>query len=101
LDGIDGPTGNTGTTGNTGPTGPTGLPGDKYLTVTQGSILLDPRNNSSETFTIGTGLSYITSNSVLITDSGSPTINLFEARVSSYNKSSDDIYIYVLKYPDA
>lgn len=64
-----------------GPTGPTCISGDKYLTSSNGTIILDPCSNSSVTFTVGTSLSRITGNSVLVlvlvTDSAASTTDTY------------------------
>jgi hypothetical protein len=99
--GFTGPTGETGFTGLTGPkgetgftgptglkgetgfTGPTGEAGDKYLSFTS-FITIDP-NSPPLSFVIGTGLAYITGNSIIVTDQSNPTLNNFETLVASYD----------------
>ena len=90
LDGIDGPTGSTGPTGETGATGATGQAGDRYNT--SGTATLTPTEGGSVTFTIGTGLAYITGNSVVVVNAGDSTSH-FEGSVSSYTAGTGSITI--------
>jgi len=91
LDGIDGPTGSTGSTGATGQTGATGKSGDKYLTATNGAVTPQP-SLGSVTFTVDTGLSYITGNSVVVVHQTIPTIR-FEGTIQTYNTANGSMTI--------
>ena len=87
LDGIDGPTGATGRTGPTGPTGPTGRSGSIYNTHTVNPILPTPIEGESLTFTVESGLAYISGNVIVIVDSGNAA-NSFQGYVGSYNANT-------------
>jgi hypothetical protein len=89
LDGIDGPTGPTGSKGDTGSTGPTG---DRFLSATTSPVLPTPTEGGSQSLTIGTQLSYIPGNSVVVVNSSSPSVS-FEGRVASYNSASGALVV--------
>ncbi len=82
--GADGQTGSTGQIGPTGPTGPTGLSGDRYNTQTQGATLINPTLGGSVGLTVGTGLAYISGNSVVVINGS----DRFEGTVSLYTSVS-------------
>ena len=96
-DGSTGPTGedgSTGPTGEDGPTGPNGEDGDKYLTQTIVSFSPTPILGLYDTTGIvSKNLSYISGNTVLVTDNSDPLINNFEARIVGYVKTSGFLYI--------
>ena len=90
--GPTGPTGSTGATGSTGPTGPTGatgstgsagLNGDKYATTSTSTLTIAA--SGTLTLTIGTGLSYSTNQTVLVSYDIS---NHMYAEVDTYNPST-------------
>ena len=87
--GLQGPTGEAGGGGG-GDTGPTG-PGDKYLSATT-TVTPNPVQGGSVSLTIGSNLSYITGNSVLVINSTNSAVH-FEGRVQSYNFNSGAITI--------
>lgn len=81
--GLTGATGPTGLTGPTGATGATGTAGDKYATTSSTSLTIAA--SGSLTLTIGTGLSYSTNQTVLISYDIS---NHMHAEVDTYNPST-------------
>ena len=93
--GPQGATGDTGATGTTGATGPTGLTGasgatgvtgaagDKYATTSTTSLTI--ASSGTLTLTIGTGLSYSTNQTVLVSYDIS---NHMHAEVDTYNAST-------------
>jgi len=93
--GLQGPTGEAGGGGggggDTGATGPTGQ-GDKYLSATTTAVTPNPVQGGSVTLTIGSKLSYITGNSLLVINSTNSSVR-FEGRVQSYNSTSGAITI--------
>ena len=82
--GPTGPTGPTGATGPQGPTGPQGEAGDKYQTTSSTSLLI-PSIGDPITITIGTGLSYSTNQTVLISHDIN---NHVHAEVNTYNPTT-------------
>ena len=94
LKGDTGATGYTGYTGATGfgATGPTGTPGDLFNTSTTSAVTPTPVVGGSQSLTVGTQLSYIPGNSVVVVDS-SDSSNRFEGTVTSYTKSSGALSI--------
>jgi hypothetical protein len=92
LDGVDGPTGATGATGATGWTGPTGVAGNIYNTATVTPALPTPVTGGSQTFTVATGLAYITGNTVVVVDSTNAA-NTFQGRVQTYTAGTGAIVI--------
>jgi hypothetical protein len=81
--GATGYTGPQGYTGSTGPQGATGISGDKYNTSSTTTIIT-PTVGGTVSFTVASGLSYITGNSVIVVSSVTSE-NQFEGTVSSYS----------------
>ena len=86
--GATGPVGATGATGPTGPTGATGLAGDKYQTTSSTSLTI--ASTGSITLTVGTGLSYSTNQTVLISYDIS---NHMHGEVDTYNSSTGSMTV--------
>ena len=53
--------------------------------TTSTNTTLQPRDSTTESFVVDSGLAYIPGNSVVVTHVNNPLVNNFEARVSSYN----------------
>jgi len=84
--GYTGPQGSTGPQGPTGYTGYTGPKGDSYNTSTITAVNINP-SSGPVTFTVSTGLAYITGNSVVVLRQ-SDSSNRFEGTVTSYSSVS-------------
>jgi len=94
--GPRGPTGPTGQIGLIGTTGPTGPIGSVFNSVTNGTWASTPvvELGGVETLTIGTGLSFIPGNSIIVVSSSDPT-HFFQGRVQVYNSVTGAVVIGV------
>ena len=90
--GNPGVPGTSGVPGAQGSTGPTGLSGDRYNTSSTTAVIITPTPGGSVSLIVGTGLAYISGNSVAVSNSVSPS-NTFDGVVSSYNSTSGAITI--------
>lgn len=93
--GPTGPTGRTGPTGLTGPTGATGATGPQgylYKTATTATVTPTPVAGGTQTLTVGTGLSFVTKDHVVVVDSGNYQ-NSFEGVITGYNSGSGQLNI--------
>ena len=94
--GPRGPTGPTGQIGLIGATGPTGPIGSVFNSITNGTWASTPviYLGGVETLTIGTGLSFIPGNSIIVVSSSDPT-HFFQGRVLVYNTVTGSVVIAV------
>jgi collagen type VII alpha len=109
--GLQGPTGqegSQGTQGDTGATGaastvpgPTGAKGDKggdyYLTNTDTEITPTPTLGGYEILNVGTGLAYISGNSIIVSQSTDNT-HYFTGRVGTYNPLNGSLTVVDIDY---
>ena len=87
-----GSTGATGAIGSTGATGTNGTNGDRYSSTSNNTIMI-PAIGGSVTFTMGTGLAYTPSQTVIVSPDAAP-INHFHATITSYSPISGLIDLF-------
>jgi hypothetical protein len=94
IKGETGAVGQTGATGALGLTGPTGMSGDMYKSITINPYSFNIIVGNYQTFTIESGLSFTSQNTVVVVAQSDPT-HYFQGRVIVYNILTGSMQIIV------